>query len=101
MAETKQLSEAILKELLTDAMVVRGYFYDVDETRTPGIYHGSADDVTGTLPDFGSRGSWIYGTLEVIKGRSPRVIQRWTSDTGDVATRTWLSGWRAWKQLTP
>ena len=97
MSETKGLTNDLLKSKMPDAMVYRGTFLDIDSLFTPGIYSGGALDSSGTFPS--SAGTWKYGTLEVIKGRSPRITQRLTSDIGNVAVRVWNSGWQDWKQM--
>lgn len=95
----KVLSNEYLKGIMSDAMVERGLFFNIDELLIPGIYIGAADMSTGTYPtdDVG----WKFCTLEVIPARNPRVVQRITSETGEAATRVWISSyWTPWKMLT-
>lgn len=100
--ETKELTNALIKSKLTDAMVLKGSFYNIDEVKTPGIYKGGGNSCSGTYPNFGSE--WGYGALEVITARGERLIQRLTSETGDCAQRCWVTGqtsyWTGWKRLT-
>lgn len=96
---TKVLTNEYLKGIMTDAMVDRGFFGNIDELLTPGIYVGGANTSSGTFPD--NIHSWQYGTLEVIVSRPPRVIQRIIAEDGAVATRVWQPPkWTAWKILT-
>lgn len=100
---TKELTNSLLKTKMTDALVLRGSFSNIDECKTPGIYEGGGPSGTGTFPNFGT--NWTYGGLEVIPARGGRLIQRLTSETGDCAQRCWVTGqtsyWTGWKKLTP
>lgn len=100
MAEGIVLANDLLKGVMADAMVYRGLFYNIDECKSPGIYGGSADQVSGTLPNFPGTGDWRYGSLEVINGRPPRIHQRLCSENGDVAVRVLNGTWLPWKLMT-
>lgn len=98
----KALSNAVLKEILTDALVLRGYFSNIDETVNPGIYRGngaSPQSWQGTFPsdDF----DWAYGSLIVIPTRYT-AMQILISESCKIALRILANGsWKRWHILTP
>lgn len=100
MAEAKPITNNLLKGIMTDAMVYRGDCLDIDNTFFPGIYACTAEAMAGTLPNFPGTGAWNYGGLEVFKVRAPRICQRMTSESGDVAVRLWNGTWYPWKLMT-
>lgn len=93
------LPESLLAQMMPNVMVFRGYFKDIDSMFSPGIYAGSASECTGTFPNANQ--SWKFGTLEVCPGRNPRIVQRLTSENGDVAVRIATDRqWQSWRILT-
>ena len=94
MSKTKDLTNALLKEKMTDAMVDRGYIVNIDNCKSPGIYLLNSTTISATP---GPYSNWNYGILEVFV-RGTDVIQRITHRYGyAMAVRTWTDGsWRPW-----
>ncbi len=97
--DTRPLTNEIIKEVATDAMVARGTVGDLDETKTTGIYlmDGSATSAS-TFPY-----PYKLGILEVLP-RGGGVLQRYTpSDMKCVCQRFYsvvAKTWSAWYQMT-
>lgn len=83
--KTKQLTNGLLKEKMTDAMVERGYVPSLDVFLPNGIYLTYAD-TTCADPPTNMGIYWKYGVVEAIV-RYSVCFQRLTSDLG-VAMRT-------------
>ena len=60
MAEAKQLTNTILKGIMTDAICDRGYCTDFDSCKTPGYYVCSVERTVNFPP-----GAYHYGILTV------------------------------------
>lgn len=96
MMPTKELTNALLKGKMTDAMVDRGYCLDLDNVTLPGYY--SVGDATLNRPGN------IYGTMEyrVSSTFRSQVIR---TLTGCIYQRVGqannpIGGWRK-QQLSP
>lgn len=88
-----ELTNEVLKGIMTDAMVERVIFTDLDETKDPGIYRGGGADSTGTIPT--SDPKWYYGVAIVMKSRQG-TIQILFSNSLDVAIREFKNHDSTW-----
>lgn len=102
MSVAKGLSNALLKGILTDALVERGYFSDIDGTVNPGIYRGNGGSPAtwqGTFPSDAY--DWVYGSLIVLPTRYT-AMQILISESCKIALRILANGsWGRWRILTP
>lgn len=97
MSATKVLTEALLKNIMTEAMVFRGDAHCIEDCITSGSYSlNAASTTTLTAP----LENWNYGWLEV-KARGQDIHQRLIHvDGGRVFERVKRGGsWRSWYQV--
>lgn len=97
MSTTKGLTNALLKEKMTDAMVYRGYCSVLENATMPGYY---SLDVNTTSSTQGLPSGWNISIVEVLK-RESDLIQRLTRIDGDwMAIRVFRQGeWKPFKKL--
>ncbi len=93
-AETKELSNNLLKEKMVDAVVTRNYPENLDVVKQPGVYQVGASTLTG-LPEPG-----VYGTMTVVASIA-FLTQTIHSRTGVMYSRTTNSTdpWPAWRKF--
>lgn len=92
------LSEALLAEIMTSAMVYRGQAKCVEDCVTPGYYNVNANSYSEYPPNINS---WNFGILEVLK-RDSDLVHRLTHIDGEfVMTRVRRNNkWYPWNLLT-
>lgn len=95
MSKTKAVTNAMLKDILTDTMVDRGFASNIDGVLTQGVYKLNGSE-QGTFPtDPNAK----YSILEVFV-RGSVVYQRLTSKIGAMAVRVKGDSWSKWRIFT-
>ena len=113
MSKATVLSNDLLKSIMTDALVRRGYVRSIDDTRTPGVYSVVPQEFTEGIK-FGIPNTYTYGTLLVL-GNELFITQIYfphqsytvspnhemTNYTTDMAVRVRYEGiWTIWRLFT-
>ena len=96
MTKTKALTNALLKDVMTDAMVIRGVCADLDTCKANGIYSLTADTKNRPIPGIGiaeviCRGNAVF--QRVIPLEVAYICMRSTIQSG--------SAWMAWRTFNP
>lgn len=104
MSETKQLTNTLLKGLMTDSVADRDYCTDMDTCMESGYYTVSAQR-TVNIPE----GAYSYGVLLVMKSRSfvSQIYHAHHAANGGNAPDSCLhvrmhheaSGWGPWTKI--
>ena len=98
MSETKKLTNALLKEKMTDAMVDRNvYLPDFNNVDMAAGVYRVHPEVTKNIPE----GIYGYGIATLEKcflGNDLYMIQRYYSNKGECLFRDcWKSAWGLWR----
>lgn len=93
------LTNAMLKDIQSDAFLDRGYATDLDTCFIPGYYILRVSDAVCANPP--NIPNWNLGFLEVLRRSTSTYLHRITTVDGLVVFRIWTNGqWRPWNKVT-